>query len=112
MKSIVITILVGLSTSVFGASIKNSETQIIHISVTEKGFEPSMIHVATEKSVILKITRQTDTTCATSISIPAKKIKVGLPLNKTVDVKLGHLKKGEIHFACGVGMIGGEIFVQ
>lgn len=112
MKSIIITILVGLSASAFGASTKNSQQQTILISVTKKGFEPSSIHVASGKSVILKITRQTDATCATSISIPAKKIKMDLPLKKAVNVKLGLLKKGEIHFACDSGMMGGEIFVE
>jgi plastocyanin domain-containing protein len=44
--------------------------------------------------------------------VPSKKLKVDLPLNKPTEVKLGKLAKGEIRFACGMGMSGGKIIVE
>jgi len=86
---------------------------MIEISVTEKGFVPNKIDVTTEHPVTLKITRKTDNTCSTSIQIPSHKIKKELPLNKTVEIKLGQLDKGEIRFGCGMNMMdSGKIYVK
>lgn len=84
----------------------------ITLQVTEKGFEPSQIDVAPGTDVTLKVTRKTDSTCATEISVPTKKLKKALPLNQTVNVDLGKLEKGEIRFACGMDMISGQIVVK
>jgi plastocyanin domain-containing protein len=90
------------------------DSQIIELTVTEKGFEPSTVNAALELPVILKVTRKTDATCATEIQIPEKNInKIELPLNKTVTIKIGKLKKGIIHFGCGMKMmVGGIIYVK
>jgi plastocyanin domain-containing protein len=88
------------------------EDQIIDLSVTEQGFEPKQIDVKPGTSVVLNVKRKTDSTCATAIQIPSKKIKRDLPLNKPVIIALGKLAKGEIRFACGMDMIGGSIIVR
>ncbi|CAF4248990.1 unnamed protein product [Rotaria magnacalcarata] len=79
--------------------------QTIELSVTEKGFEPSTVNVMLGTNVILKVTRKTDSTCATQIQIPSKKIKQELPLNKAVSIEVGRLEKGEIRFGCGMNMM-------
>lgn len=84
----------------------------ILLQVTENGFEPSQIDVAPGTDVTLRVTRKTDSTCATEISIPSKKLKKTLPLNQTVSVDLGKLEKGEIRFACGMDMVSGQIVVK
>lgn len=84
----------------------------ININVTDKGFEPSNIKVSTKENVILAITRKTDETCATEISIPSRKIRKLLPLNKLVTIDLGKLKKGDLNFSCGMDMTSGVINVQ
>lgn len=90
-----------------------TETKVIELKVTDKGFEPNQINVKPGTSVTLKVTRLTDSTCATQIQVPSKKIKKGLPLNQTVEVALGVLEKGEIRFGCGMNMMmGGQITVQ
>lgn len=86
--------------------------QVLNISVTEKGFEPTSFDVSPGTSVTLKVTRKTDATCATQIKIPAKKLKKDLPLNQTVSIELGKLDKGEIRFACGMDMLSGHILVK
>lgn len=88
-------------------SVKN-----IDLKVTENGFEPSEIKVVPGTHVVLNVTRKTDVTCATQIKIKDKNIKEELPLNKTVKVDLGVLKKGDIRFACGMDMISGHIVTE
>ncbi len=86
--------------------------QDIELQVTEKGFEPSQIDVRPGTTVTLKVTRKTDSTCATVLQVPARMIKKDLPLNKTITVNLGELEKGEIRFACGMDMVSGQIIVR
>ena len=95
------------------AMAKSPTTQTVDLAVTENGFEPNSVNVKPNTPVTLKITRKTDSTCATQIQVPAKNIKKDLPLNKTVSVELGKLEKGEIRFGCGMDMMaGGQIHVQ
>ena len=89
-----------------------SKPQIINLVVTENGFEPGRLVVKPNTHVVLKITRKTDSTCATEIVIKEKKINKKLPLDKEVTVDLGKLKVGEIKFACAMNMIMGEIIVK
>ncbi len=83
------------------------------MKVTDNGYEPSTLSVKAKKPVVLKITRTTNATCAREITVPAQKLKVDLPLNKEVTVKIAALEKGEIKFGCAMDMmIGGVINVQ
>lgn len=92
---------------------KDAMKTTIDLSVTEKGFEPKTIDVKPGSDVILNITRKTDTTCAKQIQVPSKKVKMDLPLNRSVRVALGKLEKGEIRFGCGMNMMeGGQIVVK
>jgi plastocyanin domain-containing protein len=87
--------------------------QTVILTVTDHGFEPKTVDVKPGIPVVLKITRTSEMTCATEIVIPTKKIKKDLPLNQTVEVKIGKLKKGEIRFGCGMNMMeSGQIHVQ
>lgn len=96
------------------ASTKKSEnTQVVEVTVTEQGFEPNQIQAKPGVPVLLRVTRKAEVTCATEIEVPKMKISKKLPLNQTVEVKLGKLEKGEIRFGCGMRMmIGGKIFVM
>lgn len=117
MKAIILSSLLilasssGFAKSHIGALQKN-HGQNVELSVTEKGFEPNQINVKPGEPVTLKVTRKTDSTCATAIQIPAKNIKKDLPLNKVVSIDLGKLEKGEIRFACGMDMVSGIILVK
>lgn len=109
MKQLFLAAILALGVS---TSFAEPAKQLIELSVTEKGFEPSTVNVKPQVPVILKITRKTESTCATHIQIPSKKIKKELPLKKTVTVDLGKLDKGEIRFACGMDMVTGIIVVK
>lgn len=92
---------------------KDEKKQTFDLAVTDNGFEPSEINAKPGSDVVLNITRKTDSTCATSITVPSKKVKVELPLNKTVTVALGKLDKGEIKFGCAMNMmVGGMLHVK
>ena len=80
-------------------------SQNIEITVTDKGFEPKSVDVKPGTDVTLQVTRKSELTCATQIQVPSKKILKELPLNKTVTIDLGVVKKGEIRFGCSENMM-------
>ena len=108
MKTIVF-FLVLMSTTAF-ATVATNEYKML---VTEKGYEPSSLKVKAGQPVVLKITRKTNATCAREITIPGQKLKIDLPLDKEVTVKVSALQKGEIKFGCAMDlMIGGVIIAE
>ncbi len=96
----------------FASAVSNESGQIVELKVTEKGFVPEKVDVKPGTSVVLKITRKTDNTCAKQIKISSRNIKKDLPLDKAVSIDLGKLEKGDITFACGMDMMTGHIIVQ
>ena len=81
--------------------------------VTDNGFEPSSLKVKAGTPMTLKITRKTNGTCAREITVPSQKLRVDLPLDKEVTVKIAALKKGEVKFGCAMSMmIGGVMFAE
>ncbi len=92
-----------LSTSAFAKEYK--------MQVTEKGYEPSTLKVKAGEPVTLKITRKTNATCAREITVPSQKLKVDLPLDKEVTVKVAALQKGEIKFGCAMDMMIGGVMI-
>ena len=109
MKSIIMAMLFVLN---FQPALAQAKDQVVELQVTEKGFEPSSVDVKPGVPVVLKVTRMTDSTCATQIKIKSKNIKRDLPLNKPVTIALGELDKGEIRFACGMDMVSGHLLVK
>lgn len=102
-------ILCGMFLSV--AAFAGKET--VELKVTEEGFQPNAVNVTPGTDLTLKITRVSDATCATEIVVPDKKINTKLPLNETVVVHVGKLKKGEVRFGCGMNLMeGGKIYVK
>lgn len=96
----------------FAGVIVQAKDQIIELKSTANGFEPEKIEVSSEEPVILKVTRTTDDTCATDIQVKDKKVSQKLPLNETVTINLGKLKKGEIKFNCSMNMFKGALLVK
>jgi plastocyanin domain-containing protein len=110
MKSFIIATAVTFQ--IFNMANASTNKQTINVLVTEKGFEPSSLKAGPDQEISLAVTRKTDSTCAKEILFPAQKIKKELPLNKTVIINLGKLKKGEVSFSCGMNMVSGVINVQ
>lgn len=112
MKTIAYLLFI-LSLPICAFSASKEKPNEVSMLVTEKGYEPSSIKVKAGEPVILKITRKTNSTCAREITVPSQKLKVDLPLDKEVTVKIAALAKGEIKFGCAMDlMIGGVIFAQ
>lgn len=109
MKSVIMAMIFALN---FQPALAQVKDQVVELQVTEKGFEPSSVDVKPEIPVVLKVTRKTDSTCATQIKIKSKNITKDLPLNKPVSIALGKLDKGEIRFACGMDMVSGHLIVK
>lgn len=105
--------ILGLALLYSSVGFTAENSTLVEISVTEKGFEPSSINVQAGKPITLAVTRKTDDTCSKEIQIPIKKIKKDLPLNETVKIDIGSLKKGKIRFGCGMNMMdSGKIYAE
>lgn len=109
MKSLLMVAILSLMANLSFAADKTQAAQIIEVQVTENGFEPNQIEVKADTPVVLKVTRKTDNTCATEVKMKEKKVNKALPLNETVSVDLGKLKKGEHKYSCGMDMLSGLI---
>ena len=98
-----------VSTMAFAKDTPNEYVMV----VTKDGFEPSSLKVKAGMPITLKVTRKTNETCAREITVPSQKLKVDLPLNKEIIVKISALKKGEVKFGCAMDlMFGGVIFAE
>lgn len=91
---------------------KPARTQEVSIAVTEAGFVPSTVTVRKGVPIVLVVTRKTDQTCATQAVFPTIKKTVDLPLNKPVRVSLPAQSAGSLSYACGMGMLHGEVVVR
>jgi plastocyanin domain-containing protein len=100
----------GSSDVVAEGSLQNG-VRVVELAVTGNGFEPSRVKVHQGEKVRLVVTRKTQRTCATEIVIKDAGINVPLPLDKAVAVEFTPKKTGELRYTCGMGMIGGTLFV-
>jgi plastocyanin domain-containing protein len=98
------------SDAVAEGSLQNG-VRVIEMTVTGNGFEPSRVKVQKGEKVRLVVTRKTQRTCATEIVIKDAVINTPLPLDKAVAVEFTPKKTGELRYTCGMGMIGGTLFV-
>jgi plastocyanin domain-containing protein len=109
MKNVLLLIIITFSLAV--SAKENTQTNDYKLIVTESGFEPASLKVKSNTAVNLKITRKTDSTCARTLVIPSKNIKVELPLNKEVTVNVGTLTKGEVKFGCAMNMMVNAVLI-
>ena len=86
--------------------------QVVELTVTSKGFEPSVVTVKAGKPVKLVVTRKTERTCATEIVMKDFGVNQPLPYEKPVTVVVSPKGPGQYRFACGMDMIAGALKVQ
>lgn len=95
-----------------GAGAEGPVSNRVEMTVTEKGFEPQNLRVKKGEPVTLIITRKTDATCATEVTVEGTKIKTPLPLNEAVTVTFTPDKSGKLKYGCAMNkMVGGVITV-
>ena len=89
-----------------------SGAQVVELSVTSKGFEPSTVTVKSGKPVKLVVTRKTERTCATEIVMKDFGVNQPLPLERPVTIVVNPKGPGQYRFACSMNMIAGTLNVQ
>ena len=89
-----------------------SGVQTARVLITDQGY--SRTRITLRRGVLTRITflRQTDSTCATEVVIPAYGINRNLPLNEPVVISFTPRNKGEFGFTCGMNMMRGKLIVQ
>ena len=99
------------STSPVASNIGNGAGQTAKIVVNEEGYEPANLTLRAGIPARITFMRTTDKTCGTDVEFPSLNIKRALPLNEPVVIEFTPAK-GEIAFACGMGMLHGTVLVQ
>ncbi len=100
----------GAATGIAEGTVQDG-VRVVQLAVTGNGFEPSKVKVRKGEKVRLVVTRKTERTCAKEIVIQDHGINAPLPLEKAVVVEFTPTRSGEIKYTCGMGMIGGTIYV-
>jgi len=82
------------------------------IEVTDAGFVPPVVAVPQGRPYTLAVTRRTDTTCATEIVFDATGERYTLPMNQTVRISMPAAPAETLGYACGMGMLRGQVVVK
>jgi plastocyanin domain-containing protein len=90
-----------------------AEANVVKLTVTDSGFEPSPVKVKAGQAVKLLITRKTDATCATDIVIKDYGVQAKLPLDTEVAVTFTPTRTGELKYGCAMDqMVSGVLLVE
>jgi plastocyanin domain-containing protein len=84
----------------------------VAIHVTTDGFVPKRSFAPRGKAVTLVVTRDTDQTCATAMSVDGIDKSWDLPLHQAVRIDLPQGVADTLHYICGMGMERGEVIAQ
>jgi plastocyanin domain-containing protein len=115
LRTVVLAVLAATSLSALPAAAAapgSRDAQVVELTVTSKGFEPSVVNVKAGKPVRLVVTRKTERTCATEIVMKDFGVNQPLPFEKPVTVVVSPKGPGAYRFACGMDMIAGVLKVQ
>ena len=85
---------------------------VVHVTVTDNGFEPEYVTVEKGKPATLIITRKVEATCATEAVFAANGSKFPLPLNQDVSIPIETAKAETLRYACGMDMYHGAVVVK
>jgi plastocyanin domain-containing protein len=89
-----------------------TRNNIVDILVREGVYEPGRILVPAETPLTLRFFREDPTPCAEVIEFAAINRSFFLPLNKTIEIKLDPLPRGELEFTCQMGRYRGRLVVE
>lgn len=98
------------STHIMPAS-QTQKTTIIKITV-DGSYDPEVVRVKLGQEVKLQFHRVEDSECTSEVVFEELNIRKKLPAFKTTTVTITPKKAGEIHFACGMGMLHGKLIVE
>ncbi len=86
--------------------------QVVEMTVTRDGFEPSTVKVKAGVPVQLVVTRKVERPSATEIVIKDLGVNQKLPLDRPVTVSFTPTSPGKLRYACGMDMIAGTLVVE
>lgn len=84
----------------------------IRVTASENGFQPESLTVAKGRPTTLIITRTSDATCATEAIFTETGRRYELPLNQEVRIDVPTDAPMTLHYACGMAMYKGRVFVK
>lgn len=90
---------------------KQPTTKTVTITV-DGGYDPEVIYAKVGQEVTLKFHRVENSECTSEVVFEELNIRKKLPAFKTTTITLTPKKPGEIHFACGMGMVHGKLIVE
>ncbi len=113
MKLVLPLLLLAACASQKSAPAPAAPDNVVQLTVTEKGFEPTPVRVKAGQPVKLTITRKTDDTCATEIVVKDYNLREKLPLGTPVTLTFTPTKTGELKYGCGMDqMVNGVLLVE
>jgi plastocyanin domain-containing protein len=84
----------------------------VAIHVTADGFVPQRAFAPRGQAVTLVVTRDTDQTCATAMTVDGIDKSWDLPLHQAVRIDLPQGVADTLHYICGMGMERGEVIAK
>ncbi len=85
--------------------------QIVTMKVTSSAFEPNVLRVRQGVPIKWIIDGINVTGCTSSIVVPSLEISKNLKFGENI-IRFTPMKKGEIPFSCGMGMVHGKFLVE
>jgi plastocyanin domain-containing protein len=86
-------------------------TQQIRINV-KGGYTPAVVRVEAGRPVRLDFFRDETNPCTEEVVLPAFGIRTWLPAHQTTPVEFTPDAPGTYEFACGMGMVHGQLIVE
>jgi hypothetical protein len=74
--------------------------RVVEVRVTEAGFIPSEVRAGAGESISLRITRETEATCAKEMNVFGRGVQVALPRGQEVKVTIDVDSPGEVRVGC------------
>jgi hypothetical protein len=74
--------------------------RIVDVRVTEAGFAPSEVRAGVGESISLRITRETEATCAKEVNVFGRGVQVALPRGQEVKITVDVDSPGDVQVGC------------
>ena len=91
---------------------KRAKPQRVTINLTNMGYRPDSFQLHRGVRAYVTFIRRTNDSCGEVVVIPAYGIRRTLPFNEPLTVTFTPRKSGTFDFACGMGMLQGQIIVK
>ena len=103
---------IALAALLSGCGGKASAPGEVAIAVTEDGFVPPVVVVPKGQPYTLAVTRKVEATCATELVFDQSGEHYALPLDQTVHIPMPAASAETLSYACGMGMLTGQVVVR